>query len=215
VKKILVIDDDAELRANLAEILGAQGYETHLAASGKEGIAQALVENFDVILLDLVMPGIKGTEALTEIRKLKPKTKIIMITAFATVQGAVEAIQKGASDYITKPFKIDEFLATIGMVLEEARFEDRLETIGIDDALHSLSNLIRRNILRQLQTNKRMRLMEITRTLNIDDHTKVVFHLKILRESGMIEQAASKEYTLTKRGESILECLCILERFLG
>jgi DNA-binding NtrC family response regulator len=215
MKKILIVDDDAELRANLSEILRGAGYHTEEAASGKEAIEKAVCEEYDIALLDLIMPGMNGRDTLVELKRINPKTKTIMITAFATVEDAVEAIKKGASDYISKPFKIDELLTTIRRVLEEARFEEGIKKLDLDYALSSLSNPIRRNIIKLLSSIKGMRLMEITRVLDIDDHTKVVFHLKRLEESGIIGQDKDRSYLLTREGEKILDCLRILENYLS
>ena len=188
---------------------------TDEAASGSEAIERVTSEYFNIILLDLMMPGMNGIDALDEVRRLSPKTKIIMITAFATVENAVRAIKKGASDYITKPFKIEELLITIRRVLEEASFEEDIKRLDIDHTLSALANPIRRKIIQLLCTRKSMRFMEITRELDIEDHTKVVFHLKMLKESGIIAQNKDKSYTLSREGEQTVDCLTILEHYLS
>ena len=103
MKKILIVDDDAEIRENLAVILKGEGYRTDDAGAAREAIEKAKSDEFDVVLLDFVMPKMSGIDALIEIRKARPKTKVIMITGFATVESAVDAIKKGASDYLSKP----------------------------------------------------------------------------------------------------------------
>ncbi|OGP66047.1 MAG: hypothetical protein A3K22_05015, partial [Deltaproteobacteria bacterium RBG_16_42_7] len=153
-KKILIVDDDDELRANLSGILRGKGYHTDEASSGKEAIKKALLGEFDIVLLDLMMPKMSGMDVLTELRKLKPKTKVIMITAFASIDNAVEAIKKGASDYISKPFKIEELHTTIRRALEEARFDMSVKKLDLDYTLSSLSNPIRRKIIKLLYENK-------------------------------------------------------------
>lgn len=215
MKKVLIVDDDAELRENLSEILKGAEYDTDMASSGSEALGKITAGDFDVVLLDLMMPGISGMDVLNEIRKIKPKTKIIMITAFATIENAVNAIKKGASDYISKPFKIDELITTVRRVLEEAKFENSLKKLDLEYTLNSLSNSIRRNILQALHSKKVMRLMEITRELDIEDHTKVVFHLKMLKEAGIIEQDKEKAYFISKEGKKIIELLKIIETHLS
>ncbi len=215
MNKILIVDDDPETRTNIAEILHDAGYYSDEAASGGEAIERITLEYFNIILLDLMMPGMNGIDTLAEVRRLSPKTKIIMITAFATVENAVRAIKKGASDYITKPFKIEELLITIRRVLEEASFEEDIKKLDIDHTLSSLANPIRRKIIQLLCTRKSMRFMEITRELDIEDHTKVVFHLKMLKESGIIAQNKDKSYTLSREGEQTVDCLTILEHYLS
>ncbi len=215
MKKILIVDDDAEFRSHVIEILKEEGYQTDGAASAKEAFAKSEAMEFDIVLLDFMMPRMNGMDALREIRKQRPKTKVIMITAFATVEKAVDAIRKGASDYIAKPFKIHELLTTIRRVLEESKFEEGITTLNFDQALSSIASPIRRNILKLLQAREQMRLMEMTRELGIDDHTKVVFHLKILREAGIIEQNREKSYALTQEGQRTIECLRTLENYLA
>ncbi len=214
MKKILIVDDDAELRMSLSEILKGAGYLTDEAASGNEAITKIFSEDFDIALLDLMMPGMNGIEALKEIRMIGPKPKAIMITAFATIDNAVDAIKKGASDYISKPFKMDELLTTIRRVLEEASFESSIKKLDIEHTMISLSNPIRRNIMRMLNTMPGMRLMEICRELGIEEHTKVVFHMKMLKESGIIEQDKEKAYSLTKEGEKAMDFLKALDNYL-
>ena len=213
MKKILIVDDDAELSGNLTEILEDAGYQTDMAASGKEAL-EKITDGFDVVMLDMIMPGMSGLEVISELKKLVPATKIIMITAFATVDNAVQAIKLGANDYISKPFLIDDLLVTIKKVLEEASFDVSNGTLDIDFALSSLSNPIRRQIIHFLDTRKKMRLMELTRELEIADHTKVIFHLKTLKEANIIDQGSDKAYFLTPEGYRVLGCLNILETHL-
>jgi len=213
--QILIVDDDLEIQEKLVEILKADGYSPDTAASAKEAIEKTQQNQYKLILLDYMLPDFSGLEALTEIKRFSPKSKVIMITAFATIENAVEAIKKGASEYVTKPFRIDVLLMLIKQVLEELRFEEGIKKLELDETLSSLSNVIRRKTIRLLELNSTMRLMELTRSLEIDDHTKVVFHLKSLKESGIIEQDTSKAYSLTKEGTKIYECLNILENYLS
>ena len=215
MKKILIVDDERAVRATLSKILKAKGYRTDEASSGKEAIEKATSDDFDIVLLDLMMPTINGMDVLIELRKSKPKIKEIMMTGFATVDNAVEAIKNGASDYISKPFNADELDATIRRCLEEARFDRSIKKLDLDFALSSLSNPIRRKIIKLLYQNKNMQLMELTRALDIEDHTKVVFHLKMLKDSDLIRQDKKRTYSLTEEGEKTLNCLNILEGHLS
>lgn len=214
MKKILVVDDDAEFRSHVIEVLKGEGYQTDSASSAKEALVKNEAQEFDVVLLDYMMPKKSGIDALLEMRKPRPKTKVILITAFATVENAVDAIKKGASDYLSKPFKIPDLLTTIRRVLEETKFEESIKKLDFDQALSSIASPIRRNILKLLHAREQMRLMEITRELGIDDHTKVVFHLKMLKEAGILEQDDEKNYSLTKEGMKTLDCLKTIETML-
>lgn len=214
MKKILIVDDDAELRSHLCEVLEGEGYRTESAASGKEALCKCRGEEFDVVLLDFMMPKMTGSDLLTELRRQHPRSKVIMITAFATVENAVDAVRKGASDYLSKPFKIPQLFTTIRRVLEEARFEEGAKTLELDRVVNSIASPIRRNILKLLQGGTPVRLMEITRSLGIEDHTKVVFHLKMLKEAGIVEQNEDKSYLLTDEGEKAFLCLKTMEQLL-
>ena len=214
-KRILIVDDDHKVRATISKILKTKGYKIDEASSGKEAIEKALSNDFDIVLLDLMMPTVSGMDVLVELRKSKPKTKEIMMTGFATVNNAVEAIKRGASDYISKPFKAEELDATIRRCLEEARFDMSIKKLDLDFTLSSLSSSIRRKIVKLLFQSKGMHLMELTRALDIEDHTKVIFHLKMLKDSELINQDKRKSYFLTKEGERTLNCLKILEDHLS
>lgn len=212
--KILIVDDDAEFRSHLIEILNSEGYETNSASSGIEALEKCQAQKFDVVLMDFMMPKMSGSDALQELRKHHPKTKVIMITAFASLENAVDAIKRGASDYIAKPFKINDFLTTIRRVIEEAKFETRAIKLDNDKAFNAIASPIRRSILTMLNYSGPMRLMEITRELGIEDHTKVVFHLKMLKEAGIIKQDLGKIYGLSDAGYKTIDCLRKMEQLL-
>jgi predicted transcriptional regulator len=123
-------------------------------------------------------------------------------------------MKRGASDYVSKPFKIEDLLTKIRRVIEEARVEQCSVTGNLDCILGALSNPLRRTILQLLSKKTAMRFMEIVRELGVEDHTKVIFHLKILKEAGMIEQDKEKIYSLTKEGIRAVNCLKIVENHL-
>jgi len=214
MKKVLIVDDEKEFRTYLSEALSAAGYEAQTAASGKEAVDKAADEDFDVVLLDLIMPKMSGSDVLVELRRVSPRSRVIMITAFASIENAVDAIKRGATEYLSKPFKIDELLVRIKRVLEEARVDLSPKKGDFDAILDSLSNPIRRTILQLVSLRNTMRLMELVRELKIPDHTKVLFHLRMLREAGLLEQAADKSYSLPREGAKALECVKVLEKYL-
>jgi DNA-binding response OmpR family regulator len=214
MKKILIVDDDAEFRSYLIEILKEAGYHIECASSATEACTLLSLEEFDIVLLDYMMPKKSGIDALGEIRRLRPKVKVIMITAFASIENAIDAMKRGASDYISKPFKVDHLLITIKLAIEEAKFDEGMKKLNLDHTLSTLASPIRRNILKLLRGREDTRLMKITRELGIEDHTKVIFHLKMLKEAGLIDQNSGKAYFLSKEGMRMIECLNTLERFL-
>ena len=122
--KILIIDDEDVLQDVLTSLLRREGYSTLSARSGEEGLAILQQEEVDLVLLDLMLPGISGKEVLEKIRHSHPEQVIIVITAFSSIEGAIEAMQRGAFHYIPKPFKNEEVLLTIKNGLEKHQLAD-------------------------------------------------------------------------------------------
>jgi DNA-binding response OmpR family regulator len=207
---ILVVDDDQELRENIREILADAGFAVTVAASGEAALDCLERQTFDVILLDLIMPGLDGKEVLPLIKRRSPSVKVIMITAFATIENAVSAMRKGADDYLTKPFKVDELLTAVRRCLEEARLQRCHSVIDVEDTFNCLANVLRREILFLLAREGRLRFMDIARKLEVEDHTKVNFHLKVLRDARFIESDARKFYVLSKEGRKVVDCLQVV-----
>ena len=114
---ILVADDDAVARELLVEILTREGYRVRAAAGGAEAIGAAEREVFDVALIDLRMPDVDGLAVLARIRALDPAPPVFILTAFAAIETAIEAIRQGAYDYLSKPFRVDEIKLAVRRVL--------------------------------------------------------------------------------------------------
>jgi two-component system NtrC family response regulator len=154
--KILVADDDESFRRVLEFGLKQQGYEVKTAADGEQALEQLKSERFDLLLSDMKMPGLSGLELLMRALELDRDLKVILITAYATVQQAVEAVKLGAFDYLTKPFEKEELAVTIQKALEFKRLEtenvelrNRLEganyvrsIIGTSAAIKNVLNLL-------------------------------------------------------------------------
>jgi DNA-binding response OmpR family regulator len=215
MKKILIVDDDNQVRSTLSRFLRAKSYHTDEASSGQTAIEKATSHQFDIVILDLIMPDASGLDVLRELRKITPKTKVIMLTGFATIDSTVEAIKRGASDYLAKPCEPEELDTSVRLCLEETRFDECIQKADFDFTLRALSNPIRRKTIKLLDQNMAMHLMNMTRELGIEDHRKVLFHLKILKDSALIEQDKQKLYTLTKEGKKTLACLKALESQLA
>ncbi|MFL5331288.1 MAG: sigma-54-dependent transcriptional regulator [Gemmataceae bacterium] len=108
VHPILVVDDERLIRDTLAEYLTHQGFEVHVCASGEEALTRAADRRYDVVLCDVQLPGLDGIELLAKLQRISAGTCVIMMTAYATVENAVEAFQRGAHDYLMKPLLLDE-----------------------------------------------------------------------------------------------------------
>lgn len=111
--KILVIDDERSIRNTLKDILGFEGYQVELAENGMIGIELVKSADFDIILCDIKMPDMDGIEVLEQIMQLKPESTIVMISGHGTIDTAVEAIKKGAFDFIEKPLDLNRLLITL------------------------------------------------------------------------------------------------------
>ncbi len=123
MKRVLVIEDDETVRDVLRTFLGQKGFEITLAQNGEMGLDLLRAEKFDLIFTDLVMPGISGMEVLKEVVALKIAVPVVVMTAFGTVQTAVEAMRIGAFDYITKPFNLEELMIVLDKALSVAKLQ--------------------------------------------------------------------------------------------
>lgn len=117
---VLIVDDEPTVTELLSEDLAEQGYDCSSTYSGDDALARLAMGNIDVVLLDLYLPGIYGIDVLREIAATYPRTAVIIVTAVGDTQTAVEAMKMGASDYITKPFKLDRVNASIEKALQKA-----------------------------------------------------------------------------------------------
>jgi DNA-binding NtrC family response regulator len=127
--RILIVDDEENIRQILTEYLKDFGYEVTCAVNGEEALQTYRKGYFDIILSDLVMRPMDGLELLREIKKVEPDAIFIMITGHPSIESALEAIKKGARDYITKPFNIDEVRLKIERALLEKNMRGRLKNI--------------------------------------------------------------------------------------
>lgn len=121
MEKILVVDDEQSLREVLSIMLKRAGYAVTSVSDGEAAIEQLQKEIFDLVITDLRMPKVDGMEVLRAVKSASPETVVLIITAFATADSAVEAMKQGAYDYLTKPFQVDEVQLIIRNALEKRR----------------------------------------------------------------------------------------------
>src|SRR5262245_51396032 len=114
---ILIVDDEPLIRDTLAEYLGQEGFAITACGDGEQALALAAAQSFDVALCDVQLPGLDGIELLERLLKVSPQTFVLLITAYGTVENAVEAFQRGAHDYLMKPILLDEVLSKIRRLL--------------------------------------------------------------------------------------------------
>ncbi|MEA4900044.1 sigma-54 dependent transcriptional regulator [Desulfitobacterium sp.] len=153
--KILILDDEEELRAVIAQRLKRRGYEIWEAGSAKEGMDLLRESLFDLVLLDLRLPDGNGLTFLPQIKERQPDLQVVMLTGHGTVESAIEAMKKGAFDYLMKPCDLSELEITLQKALEQRKLmlentglrqvvnrqRPELQIIGESEALHSLTNL--------------------------------------------------------------------------
>jgi DNA-binding NtrC family response regulator len=171
-ERILIVDDEPDMQEVLTTLLNGEGYLVDAASSGKEGLARLEERLYDLIILDVMMPRMNGIETLIRIKEADPNQVVLMITAYASVENAIDAMKRGAFDYITRPFRNEEIILTIKRALEQKWLEEE------------------NRALRRLLRDK-------YRFQNIIGKNK-----KMLKVFRLIEQAAPSKSTILIQGES-------------
>ncbi|MGB3630686.1 MAG: response regulator, partial [Terracidiphilus sp.] len=121
---ILVVDDEAGIRESLEVLLSLENYSVKTAADGEEGLRSLDSNSFDLVLLDLALPGQSGLELLPQFKERQPDVPVIMITAYGTVENVVEAIRAGAENFVQKPWDNEKLLADIRSAVARRRAEE-------------------------------------------------------------------------------------------
>jgi len=145
--RILIVDDAPDTLEIIQKLLRYEGYDVALASTGEEGVKKVEEEKPDVVLMDINLPGIDGTEALRRIRILNPLQCVIMLTAFATVDNAIQALKEGASDFVKKPFENEHLIHIVNQCLEKyktlkekEKLEEEVRRLSVTDDLTGLYN---------------------------------------------------------------------------
>ena len=116
--KILIVDDEEKFLSYLSKRLEMREYNVDTSLSGEDALEKVRQHNFDVVILDVLMPGIDGIEALRKIKKAKPFIEVIMLTGHASVEAGVEGMRLGAYDYVMKPCEAEELISKINKAYE-------------------------------------------------------------------------------------------------
>ena len=135
---ILIVDDEESIRESLVTLLEMEGYSVETGADGEEGLARIAERPFDLVLLDYALPGMNGMEVLQEIRERDQQLAVIMITAYGTVENAVQAMQSGAANFVQKPWDNEKLLADVRAAIARRRVEE--ENIQLKRALKQRYN---------------------------------------------------------------------------
>ncbi len=155
---ILIIDDEESIRDSMSQVLHKEGYKVKAAVEGKEGLRLFSNETFQVVFLDLKLPGIRGMDILSRIKEASPETPVIVITGYASIESAVEAMKRGAFDYMVKPFTPEELRVITKRALDsrkilyeniylrrelEAKIEFEM-VVGKSKAMNKVLDIVRR-----------------------------------------------------------------------
>ena len=128
--RILIVDDEEVLRDVLDAVLRREGFDVVMAASGEQALSVLDDDDaIDLVILDVMLPGISGIDTLRAIRIANPQLPVIVITAFSSIDGAIEAMKHGAFHYIPKPFKNEEVVLTVNKALEQRRLSRENERL--------------------------------------------------------------------------------------
>jgi DNA-binding NtrC family response regulator len=143
-QRVLIVDDERSIRLTLSQTIESMGFEMAAAMTGEEALACIAAEPFDLVLLDIRLPGLDGIEVLRQLVAEQPHLKVIIITAHGTVDNAVEALKLGAVDFVQKPFTPDEIRSLVRRVIDR----DVVEQQRADD-YQSCLELAKRAMVRQ------------------------------------------------------------------
>ena len=176
---ILVVDDEPIMQEILGDFLREEGYSIDIAGSGEEGVELAQKSSYDCAIVDLMMPGIDGIETMQKLREIDTSLPVIVVTAFASVESAVEAMKRGAFEYITKPFKNDEVLVVLQKAIRTRQLE--LEVPQLKEEVKTLRKALKDKYSFENIVGKNRYMQEVY---------------------SLIEQAAPSRSTILIQGES-------------
>ncbi len=237
--KVLIVDDEPDTLEILQALLSIEGYNIIIASTGEEGVKKAQTESPEVILMDINLPGIDGNEALRRIRQNNPLQSVIMLTAFATVDNAIQALKEGATDFVKKPFENEHLIHIVNQALEKSRtliekekLEEEVRRLSITDDLTGLYNY--RHFFKTLESELvRMKRQKTTLSLLMFDldhfkrYNDLYGHLegdKVLKKVGEIVRNSIRnnvdsgyryggdEFAALLIGASLDQTLAIAER---
>ena len=206
---VMIVDDDRHTAGVLKKALRRHGFTVITAKSAEDGITKLVESKPEVVLLDLVLPDMRGLSALDEIKRISPDVNVIIISAFPTIPDVVEAMKLGASDFLVKPFNVNELVSIVKRTVEKARLRSRVDAKLSDAVVKALSNPLRRRIVLYLLHAGARRFSDIARGVEIDDPSKLSFHLNVLSEAGIIKNKENL-YMLTTKGVIITERLLLM-----
>jgi light-regulated signal transduction histidine kinase (bacteriophytochrome) len=142
--RVIIVDDEEYIRLSLSELLLYIGFEVATAANGEDALRKLAENRFDIAFMDIKIPGMNGVELLGRVREKYPDVSVIMMTGYATVENAVEAVKLGAYDFLKKPYDIEEIKVSINRLLEKRRLEE--ERKQAEEALRTTLDELERKV---------------------------------------------------------------------
>ncbi|PKN61764.1 MAG: two-component system response regulator [Deltaproteobacteria bacterium HGW-Deltaproteobacteria-15] len=143
--RVLMVDDEKEFVEPLAERLALRDYDVTTSLSGEEAIEKIKAARFDVVVLDVSMPGMDGIDTLREIKRLRPILEVILLTGHATVDSAIDGLKLGAFDYLKKPCETEDLIVKIEQAYKvKADREERIREARIKEIIQSPRSVLRR-----------------------------------------------------------------------
>ena len=176
--RILIIEDEESLARNISDILIKEGYLTDIAFDGEAGLKKGLGEEYNLMILDILLPKLNGYEVLRELRRQKIKTPVLILTIKDSIDNRVEGLDSGADDYLVKPFAIPELLARIRTLLRR-NSEDKSATLKVGDLI--------------LHTSKREAFIN-DKLLNLTPKEYSILELLLYNKNRVLSRLAIAEY---------------------
>ena len=195
---VIVVDDDVSILRILKQLLKDKGYNVFAASDGKEAIELISMNDFDLVITDLMMPESNGLDVLRKAKAKNPRTQVIMITGFATLDSAIEALKLGAFDYIRKPFKLAELDVTIRNAIDKIHLIKSNEMLlkHLKESHNRLKKTVKESVsvmekdIEALDVSENDGEMEVLRAEILNKYglvgNNVPFHLKNDEEEGAV-----------------------------
>ncbi len=198
-KRIMIVDDEPLIGSSLEEALQKWNFDATLVTEGESAVEQLARQSFDMVLTDIRMPTISGMEVLEKIKKTSPSTPVVMMTAFGTIDQAVEAMKKGAYDYITKPFSLDEIKFCL---------EKYFKTNDMEEENNSLRRALKEKYSLKNFIGENQKIIELTESLEIAFESDAAVFIQSENGTGKELIASAIHYNSVRKAKPFIKVNC-------
>ena len=198
-KRIMIVDDEPLIGSSLEEALQKWNFDATLVTEGESAVEQFTRQSFDMVLTDVRMPTISGMEVLEKVKKASPATPVVMITAFGTIDQAVEAMKKGAYDYITKPFSLDEIKFCL---------EKYFKTKDLREENSSLKRALKEKYSLESFIGENQKIIELTESLEIAFESDATVFIQSENGTGKELIASAIHYNSARKVKPFIKLNC-------